>query len=106
MALPTVSFFVPNAADPSLTWKVYYYKPSGRQAYVIAIAGETEVSSGVTWFKCKPFSAQSYRRFLETSRATAKSIKTTTLELLYEMLQVGAITQADFDEWSDHVRGL
>lgn len=106
MAIPTVSFFVPNAAEPGLSWKVYYYKPSGRPAYMIAIAGKTEVSSGVTWFTCKPLSAQSYRRFLSTSRATARSVKEATLGLLADLLSHGAITQVDADKWSEHVTSL
>lgn len=106
MTIPTVSFLVPNAADPNLTWKVYYYKPSGRPAYVIAIAGKAEVSEGLTWFTCNPLGAQSYRRFLSTSRATALSVKEATLGLLADLLSHGAITQADADKWSEHVATL
>lgn len=106
MAIPPISFFVPNAAEPGLSWKVYYYKPSGRPAYVIAIAGKTEVSGDVTFFTCKPLSAESYRRFLSTSRATARSVKEATLGLLAELLSHGLITQADADKWSAHVTRL
>ena len=73
------SFYIPSRTE-SMTWKVYFHKPTGRPSYVAAVEGE--IKDG--FFTYLPLSN---RRIIVglPGRATLKAVTDAGRELLRQM---------------------